>query len=64
MGKGALDAVLLIGGSARVEAVADHAASVLGAPTLRMARPEEAVALGAATVAQGLQEREFSQSTV
>ena len=61
VGKGALDAVLLIGGSARVEAVAEHAASVLGAPTLRMARPEEAVALGAATVAQGLQEREFSQ---
>jgi molecular chaperone DnaK len=57
---GGLDAVLLLGGSARLDAVAEHAASVLGgAPTLRLARPEEAVAVGAAAVAQRLQEQEF-----
>ena len=57
---GSLDAVLLIGGTARLDAVAEHAAMALGgAPTLRMARPEEAVALGAATVAARMQALEF-----
>ena len=60
--KGALDAVLLVGGAARLEAVAEHARSLFGAPPLRMARPEEAVALGAATVAQRLQELEFGRA--
>ena len=57
--KGALDAVLLVGGSARFDALAEHAARAVGAPALRTDRPEEVVALGAATVAHRLQQLEF-----
>ena len=60
VGSAGVDAVLLVGGAARLDAVAKHAARALGGvPTLCMARPEEAVALGAATVASRMQEAEF-----
>ena len=54
-----LDAVLLAGGSARLPAVAQLAADTFGGTILRLARPEEAVALGAAVHAQELQALEY-----
>ena len=56
----ALDAVLLIGGSARSAAVEAHAANLFGQAPLRTARPEEAIALGAAAHAQWLREQQFA----
>ena len=57
---GGLDAVLVLGGTARIDAVGNFASKALGgAPAIRTARPEEATALGAATVAHRLQELEF-----
>jgi molecular chaperone DnaK (HSP70) len=51
--------VLLVGGAARLDAVARLAERMLGRPPLRFARPEEAVAAGAATHARRLQQAEF-----
>ena len=61
MSKGSLDAILMIGGSARLHVVSEHAASVFGSglPLMKTARPEESVALGAAVVAARMQEEEF-----
>jgi len=55
-----LDAVLLLGGSARAATVEATAARHFGQPALRMARPEEAIAVGAAAVAQRMQEERFA----
>lgn len=55
-----LDAVLLLGGSARTAAVEALAARHFGQPTLRTTRPEEAIALGAAALAQRMQEQQFA----
>ena len=55
----ALDAVLLVGGSARLAAVAERVEGHFGVPVLRTDRPEEAVALGAALHAQALQALEY-----
>ena len=57
-----LDAVLLIGGSARLPAVDAAVERRFGAPPLRMDRPEEAIALGAAALAQRMQERQYATS--
>lgn len=54
-----LDAILLTGGSARLSAVVDHAAALFGRSPLRTARPEEAIALGAAVHAQHLQALQY-----
>jgi len=54
-----LDAVLLIGGSARSSAVEEHVASQFGRRPIRISRPEEAVALGAAVHAQRLQAQQY-----
>ena len=61
LSKGSLDAILMIGGSARLHVVSEHAASVFGSglPLMKTARPEESVALGAAVVAARMQEEEF-----
>ena len=55
-----LDAVLLLGGSARTESVVALVSERLGRPVVRMARPEEAVALGAAMHARRLQAEQFA----
>ena len=60
--KSDLHAVLIIGGSARLSAVERHVSDLFpGLPTLRTARPEEAVALGAAMHAQRLQALEYAR---
>jgi molecular chaperone DnaK len=57
-----LDAVLLVGGSARLPVVAELAAEHFGAAPLRLARPEEAVAIGAARRAQELLELRYQNA--
>jgi len=57
-----LDAILLLGGSARTAAVAALATRHFGRSPLRMARPEEAIALGAAALAQRMQAQQFASS--
>ena len=57
-----LDAILLLGGSTRTAAVATLATRHFGRTPLRMARPEEAIALGAAALAQRMQAQQFASS--
>ena len=57
-----LDAILLLGGSARTAAVATLATRHFGRSPLRMARPEESIALGAAALAQRMQAQQFASS--
>ena len=59
LGWAGLDALLLVGGGARMPVVAELTGAAYGAEPLRLARPEEAVALGAALRAQQQQELEF-----
>jgi len=55
-----LDAILLLGGTARTAVVEATAARHFGQAPLRMARPEEAIALGTAALAQRMQEHQYA----
>ena len=54
-----LDAVLLVGGSARAPAVQRLVQRLCGKELLRLARPEESIALGAAAHAETLQAAQY-----
>jgi len=54
-----LDAVLLVGGSARAPAVQRLVQRLCGKEPLRLARPEESIALGAAAHAETLQAAQY-----
>lgn len=57
-----LDAVLLVGGSARAPAVQQLVRQLCGKEPLRLARPEESIALGAAAHASVLQALQYQTS--
>ena len=58
-----LDAVLLVGGSARAPAVQQLVRQLCGKEPLRLARPEESIALGAAFHAQRLQAAQYQTAS-
>ena len=58
-----LDAVLLVGGTARCAAVEERVARLFGRPPLHIDRPEESIAIGAALHAQRLREQQYAHAS-